>query len=158
MRTVKIIGLVFLALCLGLAGGAYALRPRPGPCAEPELPIPRSRVVACAEHYVRAQWYTSHWGQLGALDADPHGHGSWLELASKHRGTLREELGVLCTHPQDRAGALGATALFEPAAPGADCRAFAVTPLLGVSLKEQSCESVRAQSTCVAREEAVRAP
>lgn len=156
MRTVKKIGLGLLAVLLAAGAFAFALRPQAGPCAEPELPVPRSRVVACAEHYVRAQWYTSRWGQLVALDADPHGHGSWAELMSTHRGTLRDELSALCTHPRDAAGALGATALFEAARAGGQCRAFAVTPLLGVTVKEQPCDAVRAQLLCIPRDEAVR--
>lgn len=123
------------------------------PCAEPaDLPVPRERVVRCVERYVEDQWYTTHWGKFGALDADPHGHGSWLELMSKHRKTLDSELTHLCTHPKDTAGSLGHVAIFESLAKNeSDCRVFSITPLLGVALKDQTCASVRERSACVPR-------
>lgn len=147
---------------LVVAGGALAafvVRRGPDPCAEPEdLPVPRERVVRCAERYVQDQWYTDRWGRFGALDGDVHGNGSWLELMRKHRGTLQRELSALCTHPKDRKGALGHVALFEPTDGRSECRVVSVTPLLGVSLRDETCASVREHSACISRTEAQHEP
>lgn len=151
----KKLAVALLAIAAALGGFVVFSRARAAnhPCAEPaDLPVPRERVVRCVERYVEDQWYTTHWGKLAPLDADPFGHGSWLELVSKHRGTLAPQLSQLCTHPKDTAGAMGHVALFMAVErKESECRAFSVTPLLGVSLKNVSCASVREGAACVAR-------
>jgi hypothetical protein len=123
------------------------------PCAEPaDLPVPRDRVVRCAERYVKDQWYTSSLGRIGALDADPLAGGSWFALVSSRHGSLEPHVGALCTHPKDLQGVMGHLALFEPrAGKGASCRAFVITPMLGVSATDESCASIRARASCVSR-------
>ena len=128
----------------------------PHPCDEPkDLPVAGRDVVACAERYVLDQWFTTAWGKFGPLDAEPNGTGSWFDLVGRHRGTLWPELESLCTHAKDPKGALGHTALFAPAGGGQECRPVSVTPLLGPSMKAESCDSVRAKSTCQERAAAV---
>lgn len=149
-----VLGLILVAsIAVFMAMG----RQGDSPCAEPsELPVPRERVVRCAERYVEEQWYTTHWGRFGSLEADSHGDTSWWELMLKHRGTLQPTISALCTHPRDLKGALGHLALFEPAAKNHECQVVSVTPMLGTSVKDQTCEAVRAQSACVGRDEALK--
>jgi hypothetical protein len=132
----------------------------PDPCAEPPSGSATSAAaVRCAERYVLNEWYTTKWGRFGAIDSDPMGEGTWFGLVRAHRGTLKSELDAICTHPRDERGALGHVALFEPSAPErGPCRAFSVTPLLGVSYRAQPCEVVRAQSHCINREAALAPP
>ena len=154
-RIALAVGLLVLAVFGGCA--SLFVRTGPDPCAEPSEPAARPDVVRCAEGYVREQWYTGRLGKLGALESDPHGGGSWLELVREHRGTLREQIDALCTHPRDQKGALGHTAIFETTDPSkGPCRVFAITPLLGVSLRNQTCEQVRSSSTCIPRADALR--
>lgn len=153
-RRTKVVGAIAALVIVVMAWVAIArARAADHPCAEPaDLPVPRERVVRCIERYVEDQWYTKHWGKFGALDADPHSHESWLELMSKHRKTLESTLTQLCTHPRDTAGALGHVAIFESLGQKeSDCRVFSITPLLGMSLKDQTCASVRERSACVPR-------
>ncbi len=154
IRTKKL-ALALVAIAGVIGGFVVVSRARAAnhPCAEPDdLPVPRERVVRCVERYVEDQWYTTHLGKLAPLDADPYGHGSWLELASKHRGSLDAKLSQLCTHPKDTAGAMGHVALFESVTrKDSECRAFSVTPLLGASLKNVTCSSVREGAACETR-------
>lgn len=155
----KILKAVLVMLVAMGACVAIFMRGRWGanPCAEPEeLPVSRARVVACAERYVFDQWFTDRLGKIGALDADPHGEGTWFELVYKHRNTVRRELSAVCTHPRDDKGALGHTALFESAVAGKPCRTFGITPLLSVTPQGQSCDAVRASHRCVSRAEAMQ--
>lgn len=154
MKTLRRILLVISLLLLGTIGTCAALFIRTGPdlCAEPSAPASRDQVALCVEQYIRDQWYTDKLGKLGALESDPHGHGSWWEIASTHRKTLARNVSELCTHPRDEQGALGYTALVQAmAGTENECRAFSVTPLLGVSQRGQTCAVVRANASCKPR-------
>lgn len=153
--------LIFAAAIVVLAGSCTAIFKRgrwgENPCNEPaDLPVPRARVVECAERYVFDQWYTDRFGKIGALDSDSHGGGGWFELATKRRNTVRREVAALCTHPRDEKGALGHVALFEAPSSDQPCRVFSVTPLLSVTAQGQTCDTVRATHKCIPRADAVQ--